>query len=203
MARWSALLMVLFCVLFCSSPALAHKMYVFAEADGTTIRGEAYFRGGTPARDVTVTAFDPAGEEIGKTTTDQEGKFTMEAKFRCGHKLVVRTPDGHGAEFTLAADQLPKDLPPRGEIADSTGKPPSEEATVATTPADQPPATIDSRQWESVRDEIARLRNSVNEYRKEIRQYREQTRFRDVIGGIGWILGLAGIAFYFLGLRRK
>ena len=199
MVRWSTLLVVL----LGSSPAFAHKMYVFAEADGTIIRGEAYFRGGTPARDVTVTAFDPAGAEIGKTTTDQEGKFTMEAKFRCDHKLVVRTPDGHGAQFTLAADQLPKDLPPRGEIADITEEPPPEEAAAAKAAADQPPVTIDAGQLESVREEIARLRSSVNEYRKEIRQYQEQTRVRDVIGGIGWILGLAGIAFYFLSLRRK
>ena len=47
------------------------------------------------------------------------------------------------------------------------------------------------------------LRAEIVELRREFADYRNSTRLRDVLGGIGYILGLAGLAFYFLGVRRK
>jgi hypothetical protein len=32
---------------------------------------------------------------------------------------------------------------------------------------------------------------------------KSRLRVRDVLGGIGWLVGLAGIAYYYLGVRRK
>ncbi len=193
---------VLLATPFCSSTAFAHKMYVLAETDGATIHGEVYFRGGSPARDIAVTAFGPSGARMAQTTTDQDGKFTLEAKVRCDHRLMVQTTDGHGVDFTVFADELPKELPPRGKMPDIAEKSMLEDAT-ATKTAARTAATIDCQQLESVREEIAGLRSGINECRKEIWKYQQQIRFRDIMGGIGWILGIAGIAFYFLGLRRK
>jgi len=139
---------------------------------------------------------------MAQTTTDQDGKFTLEAKFRCDHRLMVQTTDGHGVDFTVFADELPKELPPRGKMPDIAEKSMLEDAT-ATKTAARTAATIDCQQLESVREEIAGLRSGINECRKEIWKYQQQIRFRDIMGGIGWILGIAGIAFYFLGLRRK
>ncbi|NQV23281.1 MAG: hypothetical protein HQ518_02845, partial [Rhodopirellula sp.] len=33
-------------------------------------------------------------------------------------------------------------------------------------------------------------------------ELREELRWQDIIGGVGYILGLMGIVFYFLGVRR-
>jgi len=195
-------------------PALAHKMYVFAEADGSTIRGEAYFRGGTPARDLPVVALNPAGEEIGSATTDADGKFVLEAKTRCEHRIVVKTPDGHGAEYTVTAELLPAELPEPGEAPTSqeppetTSDPPEDDAAAAKRPDSQPES--DSEELASLRRELASLRREVEQLRKretdcqrQIRKSQDQTRLRDILGGVGWILGLGGIGFYVLGLRKK
>ena len=39
--------------------------------------------------------------------------------------------------------------------------------------------------------------------RRELAEFKEKQRFQDVLGGIGYLLGLAGVAFYFLGVRRS
>ena len=88
-------------------------MEVFATVEGKTIQGKANFHDGTPARNADVTAFDASGDKIGRTKTDDQGKFTLEARFRCDHRLLVDTNDGHGAEYTILAKSLPADLPPR------------------------------------------------------------------------------------------
>ena len=89
-------------------------MEVFATVEGKTIQGKANFHDGTPARNADVKAFDPAGEEIGRTKTDDQGKFNLAARFRCDHRLLVDTGDGHGAEYTILAKAMPADLPLRG-----------------------------------------------------------------------------------------
>ena len=171
---FSAIAVMLFCVV----PAFAHQIYVVAHAHGATIHGEAYFRGKTPTRNAKVTAFDPAGEKIGETTTDEQGKFTLEAKYRCDHRLLVAVGDGHGAECVVAAAGLPDSLPARSHA---------------------PPVHAASAQdagLEGVRAEIAALRDTLERYERRI-------RLRDILGGIGYIVGVAGVASYLLGVRRK
>jgi nickel transport protein len=47
------------------------------------------------------------------------------------------------------------------------------------------------------------LGRQIRGLREQIEGYEEQVRFRDVLGGIGYIFGVAGIAFYFLGRRQQ
>jgi nickel transport protein len=173
---------------------------VFAAAQGKTIQGKAYFRGQIAAQNVTVRALDPAGEEIGRTTTDAEGQFRLTARFRCDHRLLVETEDGHGAEFTVAADQLPDDLPPRGSAANvspSAGASPSGGvAPVASSAGGGGERSADSRQLEAIRAELARLE-------EQLQAYQDRLRWQDMLGAIGYIVGVTGIAYYYLGVRRK
>ena len=39
--------------------------------------------------------------------------------------------------------------------------------------------------------------------RADLDRYKNELRLRDVLGGVGYILGIMGIVFYFLGVRRK
>jgi len=180
--RW---LLALCGAMLLATPALAHQLYVFAHARGSMIQGEAYFRGKIPARNLEVKAIDPDGRTIGQTSTDEQGKFRLEAKYRCEHRLIVATGDGHGAEFTVTAAQLPHSLPTRG---------PATHDHLSPNEGRRPPG--ENQQLEVIRAEVAALRD-------ELQQYEQRTRIRDVLGGIGYIVGLSGISFYFLGVRRK
>jgi len=149
--------------------AFAHQMNIYATVEGKMIRGEVYFRGKVPAQNVTVRATDAAGVEIGKTTTDEQGKFALPAAGRRDHRLVAQSADGHSTEpLTLRAALFVDD---------------------AADPAD-------SQQVEALRAEIDLLQEQVI-------ACQQHTRVRDVLGGIGWIVGLTGIAYYYLGVRRK
>ena len=140
-------------VLLNSATTLAHGVHVSAYFHDGAIHGEAHFPDDTPVRKATVTAFDPAGEEIGRTTTDEKGEFSLETKFRCDHRLLVDTGDGHGGEYTVRATEL--------------------------------------------------LGDPLEDIRQKLDDLREQLWLRDVLGGLGYIVGITGIAFYFLGVRRK
>jgi nickel transport protein len=197
-----------------AAPAAAHKLILFASVEGATIHGKAYFQGGAPARGLAVTAFDPQGAELAQTTTDDRGEFTMEAQFGCNHRLVVETPDGHGAEFPLKAEQLPADLPPPPDEAAGSARPGGEHSHSHpghshphgehshSHPPPREPATSKSA-GAGPSDELRALRADVAALQEQLTRYENRMRLRDILGGIGYILGLAGIAFYFLGVRRK
>jgi len=194
-----------------TAPAAAHKIRIFATAEGSTISGYAYFTGGGRLKQATVQVFAPGGQRLDEILTDEKGEFTFEAKHPCDHLLTVETADGHVAEWTVGAKELPDRLPP---LAGPTSRTSTELITEAKEALAEnlaegrcktdsvTAADIERAVAKAVSEEIAPLRKQINLYREQIEQYEEKIRLRDILGGVGYLLGLAGLAFYFLGLRR-
>jgi nickel transport protein len=187
-------------ILLRGTPAFAHKVNVFATVEGRTIRGEVYFRGGAAAQNAKVEVLDPAGEKLAEATTDQQGKFSLEARYRCNYRLVADAGEGHAGEYTVEAGELPDDLPARGSSATSTAgeSPPPVVSPHPTAPA--APAADDARLKEMLETAVAK---QIGLLRRDLDRYQAEIRLRDILGGIGYIVGITGLLFYFLGIRRK
>ena len=160
-------------LMLATRPALAHQFHVFAYAEGNSIVGEAYVRGGNPVQGARVVALDPSGQQLAVATTDQQGRFAFELTAHCDYRLVVDAGEGHVAEYTVLADELPGGLPNLG--------PPDE----------------------SLRKQIDAIDRQIKALRRDLHEYRNQRQWQDVLGAVGYILGIMGLAFYFLGVRRK
>lgn len=172
--------------------AHAHKIKVFATAEGAAIRGYVYLPGGGRAQGVAVVLQDGSGAKLAEATTNRKGEFQFEAKTRSDHRIVVDTLDGHRATFLVEAVDLADDLP----AANGPVALPAEADPGGKT---GPPPAGDAARTAS----IAELKQQVRQLAAQIERAEEKRRFQDILGGIGYVLGLAGIAFYFLGTRRK
>ncbi|MBI1208949.1 MAG: hypothetical protein GC191_16885 [Azospirillum sp.] len=173
-------------------PAEAHKLKVFAAASGTRIEGYAYFPGGGRAVGAAIEVFDPAGERLVTLATDATGGFGFSAARRVDHRIVVDGGDGHRAEFTVSAAELPGSLgrlPTAGQALAAAPTP----AAVATT---APAAT----ELEGMIDRA--IARQVVPLRQALDQYHERVRVSDILGGIGMITGLFGGLCFWLGRRR-
>lgn len=185
-----------------ASPALAHKISIFAAVEGEAITGEAFARGGDPIRSATICVFGTDGQALGETTTDSEGKFRFVPTARRDHRLVLDAGDGHLAEKTVSAEELPATLP--GEVASAeTPKETDARSDQAETVEPQSVPASASGADAALLGQVQQLSNDVRELRKELAHYQDELRLRDLLGGIGFIFGLMGVAFYFLGVRRK
>ncbi len=187
-------------------PALAHRVNLFATAEGAVIVGRAFFSGGGAARNAGIVVLGPEGEPLGETRTDAAGAFRFEARRRVDHRLTLDTGDGHRAEFVVAASLLPADLPAGNAPAGSApaGSAPVESAGAAEAPPPSstvPPAIAagDAALRTLVEEAMAR---QIAPLREQILASEDRVRVRDVLGGLGFILGIAGTAFFFLGRRR-
>ena len=198
-------------VLLWAAPAMAHKIEIYAEVEGTTISGMVYFHGGSPAQGAKVEALAPDGRKLGETTTDAKGEFTLAAKYRCDHRLVVNAGGGHGGEGKVGADDLPKGLPPYGAEEPAPAEPSSPKAgptaetkpAAETTPAPAEVAPVSPEEARLQRLIEAAVREQLRPLQRKLAEYQEKIRLSDVLGGIGYILGITGMLFFFLGARRK
>ncbi len=164
-----------------NTPASAHKMKVFATAEGAAISGYAYFSSGSRAMQAKVTATGADGIPVFEGVTDDQGQFAFPAVRRMDHVITVDGGDGHMATFTITAAELPESLPPAGP------------ASATPAPVSTPPAEIAPNDLRAFIDQsIAR---QIRPLREQLDAYQEKIWWHDVIGGIGYIVGVAGFAF--------
>ena len=171
------LLLLAAAALCCANPAYAHKMKIFATTDGETISGYAYLSGGGRIQKTTVNAFDPADmSSITNVVTDAEGRFSFGIASKHDHLLRIDLGDGHMAEWLVKSEEPPAASQPTGTAPES----------------------------DAVGNEhILPLQHQISMLQEQLEAYEEKVRLHDILGGIGYILGLAGIAFYFMGKKRN
>lgn len=205
-----AVLLALGLILLADGPAWAHKVHVFATAQGPVIEGSAYFTGGGAAADAPVRVFGPDGALRAQVQTDAEGRFRYRATRREDLRFVLRTADGHQADFTLFADELPADLPAEtgatgagslgtwSGLAQTGGGAPAEPAAAEAAGPGAEGATglSEARLRAVLAEELAPLRMAIDRYETRV-------RIADALAGVGFIFGLFGTAMFLAARRRR
>ena len=52
-------------------------------------------------------------------------------------------------------------------------------------------------------DSLASLRAEIVRLEEQFSAYEDRVRLTDILGGIGYIVGITGAAYYYLGARRR
>lgn len=176
-----------------AAPVAAHQLKVFAAAEGAHIQGRVQYAGGWPAEGAVVTVRAPDGRVLESLTADRMGRFAFEATERVDHGFSAGTGDGHGAAWTVSAAELPAALPAPGvEAGASSGG-----GLAVASAAPVQPAAADLEAM--IERAVAR---QVRPLREELQSAQERARIADVLGGIGYIFGVAGITLWWRARRR-
>lgn len=182
-----------------SPPIQAHLLKVFAAAEGNRIDGSVYYSGGAKAAGAKVVVRSPEGRVLVDLSTDDEGRFAFEATEQVDHLIVAETREGHLAKWTVAGAELAGDAPtPVGILSPSASKPPDAVAVDSAPGGTGKSPSLEALVSRSVAQQIRPLREQIvaNE---------ERVRLRDLLGGIGYIVGVAGALLWWRsrGERKK
>lgn len=201
----AALLLVTTLLLLATLPASAHKLNMFAYAEGNEIFVEGYFADGKKAKNSAVTVFDASNSELLSGTSDGEGQFSFAIPQQSDMRITINAGMGHQTEYTLLKDELRDD--PEVTDSNSAASPITATTGIAainsgiTTQTDEGPLTptiaanIDPT---TLRNEVERaVGKAIKPLMRELSAMRAEKSFADIVGGIGFIFGLLGIAMYF------
>ena len=194
-------LAVLLVLMLCAAPALAHKLNVFAAAEGARIEGSAYFVGGAKASGARILVTDAAGSVLAELEPAADGSFSYQASAPVEHRIIAETGDGHRAEWRVTGEELAGGFHsghmevPQAAAAERGAA----DATEAITgpvggemPVDQPEVLAPDIAA-AIERAVAR---QVRPLREELLATRDALRLQDILGGIGYIFGLAGLALW-------
>jgi len=202
---------VVFCclggLLVAVGPAWAHGVNVFAWVEGATVYVQGKFASGKKVKAGKIVVMDLQGNELHSGLTNDRGEYSFKTPKRAGLKIVLITGHGHRAQWIIPADEI-------------DGPPPATDTTGASTAARQLPKSTDtSRPSKGVNQEISTPQLSLQELEavvetvldkklKPITKMLADAQHKgptvgDIFAGIGYIMGLVGVAAYVQSRKKK
>ena len=170
-------------------PALAHKVIIFAWVERDTVFTESKFSGGREATGAQVLVFDREGKQLLEGKTNNKGEFSFKIPKLTDLRIVLNAGIGHKAEWTIL----------KSEIKESSGILGSKIAIESSQPVavGLSKAEIKELIEESLDRKLRPIVRMITESQSK------GPSVTEIVGGIGYIFGLMGMALYFLSRGKK
>lgn len=185
------LIFIFLIIIMMDVSVFAHKVNIFAYVEGEKVYTESYFNDGKKCIESKIEVFDNQGNKLLEGLTDEEGAFSFEIPLGDGGlKIVLTASMGHRAEYSISADEL---RGAAGLIKEEPGGPVS-----VISPKT---SSIDLKGIQSIIEDT--LDEKLKPIMREIKKSQEdKISPTEIIGGIGYIIGIFGIVAYFLSRKR-
>lgn len=209
-----------------AGPALAHRVNVFAYVEGDDVVVECSYSRSERVRFGEVDVFDAASGAAllaGKTNEKGEFRFSVPPAVRTAKadlRIVLKAGEGHqnttevkAAEYLSAAPVAAPATPAAPGVMPAASAPVAAAGPGAAQPAQpQPgaqavgqgtvapaldPAALERIVEAAVEKKIAPLRAIL------VGEKEKGPGLTEIVGGLGWLVGLAGIAAYFAAKGKK
>jgi nickel transport protein len=195
---WAVVLGVSF---FLHSDAGAHRVNIFAWVEGDTVLVECKYPDGTKVHEGVIRVLDSGGKELLNGKTNTKGEFSFKIPQQDDVTIVLEAGMGHRADWPLSkqdlapAGEAPKPEPAApSQTAPKTEAPPLAAKESVSNAASPPPAGIDQAIEKALDKKLAPVLKMLAE------MHEQKVRLTDILGGVGYIIGLVGVAAYF---KRK
>lgn len=165
-------------------PGLAHKVMIFAWVDGDTVYTQSKLGGGKKVKGAQVLVFDAEGNQLLEGKTDDNGEFSFKVPKKADLKIVLNASMGHRAEWMIRAEEIKE----TGQF--------SKGLQAGTGTSGQAVASLGKKEIKDLIDESLD-RKLVPIIKMLAESLDHGPRITEVIGGIGYIFGLVGVALYF------
>ena len=241
-APLAALLLAAALLLVLQTPALAHRVNIFAWTEGPQVAVKCGFSGGNSVKNGEVTVYDAADGRVlltGRTDTEGLFRFAIPPKGReHGLRIRINAGEGHQNEWLLEAAELasapaadpatatvPAAAPAAPRHAETTasaaaknadshtaGPLPAGTGLAAARPEISGSGPVSAAEIQAIVDAAleaqqakfsALLDSRLSPMKRQLAEMRtDEPGMREIVGGMGWFVGLAGLALYFRSRQR-
>lgn len=194
-------------ILLAITPALAHRVNLFAYVEGDTVYTESYFSKKRKVHKGKLEIFSTkTGEEILKGVTDNSGNFNFPIpdaikNDRSGLLINLYASEGHRAIWTLSVDEIFPEA--ENETAAEAKSPSSSKPGKALSAATSKQPGYSDSELAELSAEVKNLTDKVETLKRLIISQQEKgPGVNEIFSGIGYILGLFGVAAFFLSRKK-
>jgi len=189
--RFSSIILLLTTIILIGSNvnALAHKVMIFGWVEGDTVLTESKFSGGKKVINAPVVVFDKDGKKLLEGKTDNKGGFSFKIPKVTDLRIVLNAAMGHKAEWMIPESEIREagSIVEKKSAAEPTGP-----ISVGLSKEEVQKIVEDSLD-KKLRPIVRMMTESKN----------TKPSFSEIIGGIGYIFGLMGLALYFKNRSKK
>ena len=175
-----------------AAAAEAHSVYIFAYPDNSQICTSSYFSARNKVRGGLVRMSAASGELLAEAQTDEQGQACFPPP-ESGQDLVftVEAGDGHRAEFKLSASDI------ESAKASESGRESIGLGEAAGAASDIYAGGLTS---DDLRQALSPIMRKLAEMESE---QKSRVNLKDIIGGLGWLIGLAGAGLWAAGRKTQ
>ncbi len=179
--------------------AHAHRVIIFAWIDGDKVYTKSKFSNGKPVKAGKIIVYDPKGQELLTGKTDQAGKFFFKIPRKTALEIVLLASMGHQAKWTLPLNEVLSlsSQQSASNLPDNNSGNETKKTTYNSSGSDPKMEEIQRAMEKAIDKKLKPLKEMIAASQVKT------TSLTDVIGGIGYILGIIGIASYFHYRRRQ
>lgn len=205
-------LILFFATLFLSlaihSPrAQAHRINVFAWVEGDTVFTQSKFSGGGRPKGATIEVYDNEGRKLLEGLTDQDGHFSFKLPQKTALKVVVKAGGGHQGSWQIPIEEVEA----AGEVQPVASKnnkvrvaqPDNQKEPATSLVSASSPSKAASEACNCTAEIVQAIKRELDQRLKpqtarlnRMQEALDGPRVADILGGIGYILGLMGLAAY-------
>lgn len=214
--RHIPLIAAILMVLGVAAAAHAHRVIVFAWIEGKTVHTVSKFPGGDKVVDTPVVVYDGQENRLLSGKTDEKGEFSFTIPKAAPLKIVLEAGSAHQAEWRLSEQEIRQALgKSEGKTAQkaASGAPADEkdkaiqtaESQPAKSSGDRPAAGLDKEQIRAIVEESLekKLDQKLDPVMRMLTDMQDTgPTLTEIFGGLGYILGLFGIAAYVASKKR-
>jgi nickel transport protein len=207
---------LIFCLLFTAcfllivSLAYAHKVNIYAYAENGIVHSESYFVDGTKCKNSLIEVFDEKNTtKLLEGKTDEDGKFSFKIPKVTSIKLVLHASMGHQAEYTLSEDEVGEAMGAKQSPKSLSVKVPSKSEGSAAMKTQKKETTselkgISESEIEAIVEGVVdRKLKPMERMLVKLQESSGKPGTTEIVGGIGYIIGILGIIAYFKAKRIK
>lgn len=188
---------------FCVPVSHAHRVIIFAWTEGDTVHTVSKFPGAGKVSGSPVLVCDGAGNRLLEGKTDDKGEFSFKIPKNAPLKIVLQAGAGHKGEWNLSGEEISAALGKK-EFVPAPRKSPAAVSGINDFQANAQSgasASMDDQRIESIVEKIMdRKLAPIMTILADLHD--PGPSLNDIFGGIGYILGLFGVAAY-VASRKK
>jgi nickel transport protein len=177
----------------------AHRVTIFAWVDGDMVHTQSKFGGGKMVNNGEISVFDPEGNLLLKGNTNENGEFSFTIPKKTSLRIGLNAGMAHQSEWIITAEEI-------GELQEDnfvSSDQPEDSHNVLENKFEPPIETGLTKKdiEQAVEQAMEKKLKPVMQMLSDLRD--SGPKFIDILGGIGYIIGLVGIGAYFKNRQKN